>query len=145
MREKEEFQSSRQRCLLGKPLRYCQTCAVRDDELVPVRNPVLEHRALVPLVVGNRTQNSRVAGARPNHQAILVGREGFNTPMRFCRRLDHEAHVVLVSKWGSNFEMGFKMGFAAGFATLPALVIRAVPALVSPSKERPSVPALQGG
>ena len=41
--------------------------------------------------------------------------------------------------------MGFKMGFAAGFATLPALVIRAVPALVSTSKERPSVPALQGG
>ena len=103
MREKEEFQSSRQRCLLGKPLRYCQTCAVRDDELVPVRNPVLEHRALVPLVVGNRAQNSRVAGARPNHQAILVGREGFNTPMRFCRLLDHEAHVVLVSKWGSKW------------------------------------------
>jgi hypothetical protein len=40
----------------------------------PVRNPVLLHR-VAPcfpwfLSFGNRTQNSRVAGARPNHQPI---------------------------------------------------------------------------
>jgi hypothetical protein len=38
----------------------------------PVRNPVLQHRVrqVVPLVWVNRTQNSRVAGARPHHQPI---------------------------------------------------------------------------
>jgi hypothetical protein len=42
-------------------------------KLGPFRNPVLQHRVrLFPLVplVWNRTQNSRVAGARPNHQPI---------------------------------------------------------------------------
>jgi len=39
--------------------------------LGPVRNPVFLHRVrlFVFLSFGNRTQNSRVAGARPNHQA----------------------------------------------------------------------------
>jgi hypothetical protein len=48
--------------------------AVPDTKLLgPVRNPVLQHRgACFPwfLWFGNRTQNSRVAGARPNHQPI---------------------------------------------------------------------------
>jgi hypothetical protein len=48
--------------------------AVPNTKLGPVRNPVLEHR-VAPcfpwfLSFGNRTQNSRVAGARPNHQPI---------------------------------------------------------------------------
>ena len=49
-------------------IRRAEACV----DWVPVRNPVLLHRvrlfSLVPL--GNRTQNSRVAGARPNHQPI---------------------------------------------------------------------------
>ena len=63
----------------------------------PVRNPVLLHR-VAPcfpwfLSFGNRTQNSRVAGARPNHQPIgwdrtqnsrVAGVRPNHQPMRVC-------------------------------------------------------------
>jgi hypothetical protein len=95
--------------------------SVRPNTRGPVRNPVLKHR-LAPcfpwfLSFGNRTQNSRVAGARPNHQPIGgsdPNHQGIWSPPRvvLCLLLQYRCVCLLLqdlvqSCWrGGGADMG---------------------------------------